>query len=249
MLGALAFGIVFGIFMPGATSKLNFVPTIFAHAVKMVVMPIILLSVALGAYRAAAQHSRLGKTALFSIAFFVVATVLAAALGLGLNVLFHPGADAHLVQTAPMPKNLSAGIDWTKFAVDLVPGNVVGALAGDNSLPVLVFGVLLGTALAASGESAVPMIRVIESMMTALFKIVEWVVALSPLAIFSAIATLLASKGLAALLPLVKLLGVAYLGLGVLGVVLSGVIRAAGYSPLNVIKHVSQPLILAFSKR
>lgn len=249
MLGALAFGILLGVFAPAAASKLSFVPTIFAHAVKMVVMPIILLSVTLGVYRAASHQTKLGKAALLSMAFFAVATVFAAVLGLGLNVLFHPAADAHLVQTAALPKNLAAGIDWTKFVVDLVPANVVAALAADNALPVLVFGALLGAALAASGESAAPMIRVIDSMMAALFKMVEWVVAISPMAILSAIATLLASKGLGALLPLVKLLGVAYLGLAVLAAVLTGIIKAAGYSPRHIIRHVSQPLILAFTTR
>jgi DAACS family dicarboxylate/amino acid:cation (Na+ or H+) symporter len=249
MLGALALGIISGLWMPEAVSKLAFIPTIFAHAVKMVVMPIILLSVTLGAHRTASQHAKLGRTALLSICFFIAATVFAAGLGLCLDALFRPGLDAHLVQTAAMPKSLAAGVNWTQFIVDLIPANVVASLAADNALPVLVFGALLGSALAATGEAAAPMVRVIESLNAALFKMVEWVVALSPLAIFSAIATLLASKGLHALLPLVKLLGVAYLGLALLALVLTGIIRAAGYSPRDVIKHVSQPLILAFTTR
>lgn len=249
MLGALALGVLFGVFIPGAGAKLDFIPTIFAHAIKMVVMPIILLSVTLGTYRAGSERTKLGKAALMSVGFFFVATVFAAALGLCLNMLFRPGLGAHLAQSAAMPKNLAAGIDWTQFVVDLIPANIVGALAAGNPLPVLVFGVLLGAALAATGESAAPMVRVLESMTAALFKMIEWIVSLSPLAIFSALATLLASKGLPALIPLLKLLGVAYLGLAALAVALTGIIKAAGYSPTRVIKHVSEPLILAFTTR
>jgi DAACS family dicarboxylate/amino acid:cation (Na+ or H+) symporter len=249
MIAGLVLGASFGVLVPSFATKLAFLTTIFAHAIKMVVMPLILLSVTVGTFRAGVQRGSLGKTAVLSIAFFVAATVVAAALGLGLNFLFHPGVGASMTETAAMPKNLAGSIDWVQFLVDLVPANVVSALASGNSVPVLVFGVLLGSALAAVQEKAGPFVAVLESALAALFKMTEWVVAFSPIAIFAALAALLASKGVSALTPLLKLLGVAYLGMAILAIVLTLIVKSTGLSARAVLKHVSEPLILAFTTR
>ncbi|MFL9875755.1 dicarboxylate/amino acid:cation symporter [Paraburkholderia megapolitana] len=249
MLAGLGLGIVFGLFVPGISTKLAFISTIFAHGIKMVVMPLILLSVTLGTFRAGVQRAHLGKTALWSIVFFVIMTLLASSLGLGLNLLFRPGLGASLAETAAMPANLAGGIDWTKFLVDMVPANIVGALVEGNALPVLVFGVLLGSALSVVEDRAAPLVAVLESFLAALFKMIEWVIALSPFAVFASIAWLLASKGVSAITPLIKLLGIAYLGMAVLAIVLTLILKLIGLSPRAVIKQVSEPLILAFSTR
>ncbi|MFM0643230.1 dicarboxylate/amino acid:cation symporter [Paraburkholderia bryophila] len=249
MLVGLALGILAGIYVPDLSAKLSFISAIFAHAIKMVVMPLILLSVTLGAFRAGVQRGHLGKTAMLSIGFFLLMTLLASALGLGLNMLFRPGLGASLAQTAVMPKNLAPGIDWTKFVVDLVPANIVAALVEGNALPVLVFGVLLGSALSVVEDRAAPLVAVFESLLAALFKMIEWVIALSPFAVFAGLAAVVSSKGIASITPLFKLLGVAYLGMAILAVVLTLIIKLVGLSPRAVIKHVSEPLILAFSTR
>lgn len=249
MVAGLVLGALFGMFVPAIATKLSFLSAIFAHAIKMVVMPLILLSVTVGTFRAGVQGGRLGRTAVLSIAFFVVATLVAAALGLGLNFLFHPGIGASMTETASMPKSLAGGVDWTQFVVDLIPANVVSALAAGNSVPVLVFGVLLGAALAAVQDKAGPLVAVLDSMLAALFKLTEWVVAFSPIAIFATLAGLLASKGMSALMPLLKLLGVAYLGMAILAILLTLIVKATGLSARAVVKHVSEPLILAFTTR
>ncbi|TKC88841.1 dicarboxylate/amino acid:cation symporter [Trinickia terrae] len=249
MVAGLVLGILFGILAPSAGTKLAFIATLFGHAIKMVVMPLILFSVTVGMFRVGVQRGRLGKTVLLSIAFFAAMTLVASMLGLALNMFFRPGLGASMTQTAAMPAHLASGIDWMDFLVDLVPTNIVGALASGNALPVLVFGVLLGCALSAVQERAAPMIAVLESMLAALFKMTEWIISLSPLAIFAALAALLGSKGLAAMTPLLKLLGVAYLGMAILALLLSLIVKLAGQSPIALARRVSEPLILAFTTR
>ena len=154
-----------------------------------------------------------------------------------------------MAQTGSMPQHLASSIDWMQFVVDLIPSNIVAALAAGNSLPVLVFGLLLGSALSGVPDRAEPAIAVFEALLAALFKLVEWVIAWSPLAIFSALALLFATKGFAALHPLLKLLGVAYLGMAILAVILTTIIKVSGQSPLAVLRKVREPLILAFTTR
>jgi DAACS family dicarboxylate/amino acid:cation (Na+ or H+) symporter len=236
MLGGLVLGAACGVLAPGFAAKLGFLSTMF-------------LSVTVGVFRAGKLRERLGKVALSSIAFFVLMTGLAASLGLLLNFAFRPGLGASMAQSGSMPAALASSIDWTKFLVDLIPANIVAALAAGNSLPVLVFGVIFGAALAAAPERAEPAIAVFEALLSGLFKMVQWVIAWSPLAIFAAIAQLLAAKGFTGAHSLIELLGVAYLGMAVLAVVLTIVIRIAGQSPVAVLRKVKEPLILGFTTR
>ncbi|SDG67057.1 dicarboxylate/amino acid:cation symporter [Paraburkholderia phenazinium] len=249
MLAALVLGVLTGFLAPSVGGKIAFLVTIFGHAIKMVVMPLILLSVTVGVFKMGVERGRLGRTTVLCIGFFVAMTLFSSVLGLGLNMFFRPGLGAGLAQTAAMPADLAHDIDWTKFLVDLVPANIVAALAAGNSLPVLVFGVLLGSALSAIEERAAPLIAVLESMLAALFKMIQWIIGLSPLAIFAGMAALLGAKGLSGIAPLIKLLGIAYLGMAILALVLSLIVRLIGLSPLALIKHVSEPLILAFTTR
>ncbi|MFP3501215.1 dicarboxylate/amino acid:cation symporter [Burkholderia sp. SIMBA_062] len=249
MLGGLVLGAACGVFAPGFAAKLGFLSTMFGHAIKMVVMPLIFLSVTVGIFRAGRLRERLGKVALSSIGFFIAMTGLAASLGLLLNFVFRPGHGASVIQSGSMPTALASSIDWTKFLVDLIPANIVAALSAGNSLPVLVFGVIFGAALAAAPERAEPAIAVFEALLSGLFKMTQWVIAWSPLAIFAAIAQLLSAKGFAGAHSLIELLGVAYLGMAILAVVLTTVIRLAGQSPLAVLRKVKEPLILGFTTR
>ncbi|KML57090.1 sodium:dicarboxylate symporter [Burkholderia cepacia] len=249
MLLGLFLGVACGLLFPSAAASLGFVSTIFGHAIKMVVMPLIFLSVTVGVFRTGTKRAQLGKVALSCAVFFVAMTGFAASLGLLLNFLYRPGAGASLAHTGLLPANLASSIDWMKFVTDLVPTNIVGALASGNSLPVLVFGVLLGAALASVPERAAPAIAVFDALLAGLFKMIEWVIAWSPLAIFASMALLLSAKGITALFPLLKLLGLAYVGMAILAIVLTVVIKVAGQSPLAVLKKVREPLILAFTTR
>ncbi|AWV05244.1 dicarboxylate/amino acid:cation symporter [Burkholderia sp. JP2-270] len=249
MLGGLVLGVACAVFFPGFSAKLGFLTSMFGHAIKMVVMPLIFLSVTVGVFRAGRLRERLGTVAISSIGFFLLMTVLAAALGLLLNFAFRPGLGADNAHSGSMPAALASSIDWTKFLVDLIPANIVAALSAGNSLPVLVFGVILGAALAATADRAEPAIAVFEALLSGLFKMTEWVIAWSPLAIFAASAQLLSTKGFSGARSLIALLGVAYLGMAVLAILLTLVIRIAGQSPVAVLRKVREPLILGFTTR
>lgn len=249
MIIALILGAFTGVYAPHFAADVGFLSTLFGHAIKMVVMPLILLSVVVGSYRAVEQRRHLGRTAVIAILFFIIMTVISSALGLGLYWLFRPGLGASMTGSGALPDHLATSIDWIKFITDMVPQNLVAALSSGNAIPVLVFGVMLGTALGVTGEAGRPAINLFASLLAGLFKMVEWIVALSPLAIFAAVAALMSSRGVAGLMPLVKLLGIAYLGMAILAVLLTLIIVATGNRPLAVIRKVSEPLILAFTTR
>ena len=124
MLGGLVAGVACGVFAPGCRG-LGFLSAMFGHAIKMVVMPLIFLSVTVGSFVRADCAARLGKVALSSIVFFVLMTGLAASLGAAAQLRISAGSRCEPHALRIDAAALASSIDWTKFLVDLIPANIV----------------------------------------------------------------------------------------------------------------------------
>ena len=249
MVLGLVLGIVFGFLAPHFSQALAPVGTAFVQAIKMIVVPLVFTAITLGIYQMGNSAKQLGKVSAISLLYFFIATVVAIIIGLALNGMFHPGVGVNLSHTAELPKNINTTVNWTKFFLDMIPSNVFAAMSGTNLLPVLVFAVLLGLALASTGSRAKPLVDVLDALMGAVFKLTGWIIALSPIAIFAIIAWLFSTQGMHTILALLKLVLVMYLGLGVLLVLFAILMLCIGEQPLKTAKAVSEPVILAFATR
>ena len=249
MVLGLVLGVACGFLAPHFSQALAPVGTAFVQAIKMIVVPLVFTAITLGIYQMGNSAKQLGKVSVISLLYFFIATVIAIVIGLALNSMFHPGVGVNLSHTAELPKNLNTTVNWTKFFLDMIPSNVVAAMAGTNLLPVLVFAVLLGLALASTGSRAKPLVDVLDALMGAVFKLTGWIITLSPIAIFAIIAWLFSTQGMHTILALLKLVLVMYLGLGVLLVLFALLMLAIGEHPLQTAKAVSEPVILAFATR
>ena len=249
MVLGLVLGIVFGFLAPHFSQALAPVGTAFVQAIKMIVVPLVFTAITLGIYQMGNSAKQLGKVSVISLLYFFIATVVAIIIGLALNGMFHPGVGVNLSHTAELPKNINTTVNWTKFFLDMIPSNVFAAMSGTNLLPVLVFAVLLGLALASTGSRAKPLVDVLDALMGAVFKLTGWIIALSPIAIFAIIAWLFSTQGMHTILALLKLVLVMYLGLGVLLVLFAILMLCIGEQPLKTAKAVSEPVILAFATR
>ncbi len=249
MVLGLVLGIVFGFLAPHFSQALAPVGTAFVQAIKMIVVPLVFTAITLSIYQMGNSAKQLGKVSVISLLYFFIATVVAIIIGLALNGMFHPGVGVNLSHTAELPKNINTTVNWTKFFLDMIPSNVFAAMSGTNLLPVLVFAVLLGLALASTGSRAKPLVDVLDALMGAVFKLTGWIIALSPIAIFAIIAWLFSTQGMHTILALLKLVLVMYLGLGVLLVLFAILMLCIGEHPLQTAKAVSEPVILAFATR
>jgi DAACS family dicarboxylate/amino acid:cation (Na+ or H+) symporter len=249
MLIGLILGLGVGLLWPDTGASLRPVGTAFVEAVKMIVIPVVFSSVALGIYRMGTEFRVLGRVVAISLGYFYLATVVSIVIGLLLNAAFHPGAGAPLAATGKLPANLVVSVDWIKFFMDMIPSNIVAAMAEQKILPTLVFAILFGLALASIGKVGEPMVAVLEAVMAAMFKITKWITSLAPLAIFAIMAWLFATQGLATVIALAKLVAVMYLGLAIMVAIFWLILFLIGENPIAVTKAVMEPMILAFSTR
>ncbi|WP_296519729.1 dicarboxylate/amino acid:cation symporter [Rhodoplanes sp.] len=249
MLVGLALGLGVGMLWPEIGIALRPLGTAFVEAIKMIVIPVVFATVTLGIYRMGTELRTLGRIAAVCFLYFYVATVISIAIGLGLNAIFHPGAGASLAATGKIPANLAVSVDWVKFFMDMIPSNIIAAMAEQKVLPTLVFSILLGLALASIGEPARPVVGALEAIMLAMFKITRWITATAPVAIFAIVAWLFASQGLATVTALAKLVLVMYLGLVLMVLVFWLMLLAIGERPIAVTRAIMEPVILGFTTR
>ncbi|WP_089025442.1 dicarboxylate/amino acid:cation symporter [Bradyrhizobium mercantei] len=249
MLIGLVAGLAVGLLWPDFGASLRPVGTAFVEAVKMIVIPVVFSSVALGIYRMGSELKVLGRVVVICLGYFYLATVISILIGLLLNGIFHPGAGAPLAATGKVPANLAVSVDWIKFFMDMIPSNIVAAMAEQRILPTLVFAIPFGLALASIGRVGEPMVAVLEAVMAAMFKMTKWITSLAPIAVFAIMSWLFATQGLATVVALAKLVAVMYLGLAIMVVIFWVMLLAIGEKPIAVTKAVMEPMLLAFSTR
>jgi dicarboxylate/amino acid:cation (Na+ or H+) symporter, DAACS family len=250
MLAGLVLGLILGLTWPSIGKTLQPIGTAFIQAIQMIVIPLIFSAVTLGVYRMGANARQLGRVAIVAFVWFYIATLFAVLVALGLNGLFHPGVGANLVPTGNVPANLALSVDWTKYLLDLIPTNVIAAMAAQRVLPTLVFAILFGLGLARIGASnARPVVALLEAVLGTMFRITGWIIALAPVAIFAIMSWLIATQGVATIAALARLIGLMYVGLLIMVLCFWVVLALLRENPFAITRVVMEPLLLAFTTR
>jgi DAACS family dicarboxylate/amino acid:cation (Na+ or H+) symporter len=250
MLVGLVLGLIVGVEWPGFGKTLQPLGTAFIQAIQMIVIPLIFTAVTLGVWRMGQNARQLGRVAIIAFVWFYVASLFAILVAMGLNGLFHPGVGANVVPTGAVPPNLALKVDWVRYILDLIPSNVLAAMAAQRVLPTLVFAVLFGLGLGRIGEAtARPIVALFEAVMATMFRITGWIVAVAPLAIFAIMSWLFATQGLGTITALAKLIGLMYVGLIVMVLCFWVVLALMGQNPLTISRDVLEPVLLGFTTR
>jgi dicarboxylate/amino acid:cation (Na+ or H+) symporter, DAACS family len=249
MFAGLVVGCILGLLDPDLGKQLLPVGQAFIKALRMIVIPLVFSSIALGIYNMGRELAVLGRIVGIAFVWFFTATGVCILAGLLINALFHPGVGADLSIVGQVPKNAGLKIDLVGFLLDLVPANIVAAMAEQKVLQVLLFGILFGAALASIGQVGHDVAKVLAGVQAAMMQIVRWVIMLAPLAIAAVMAWLFASQGTSVLIALAKLVGSLYVGLIAVVLVMWLVLLAIGHNPLVITRKIAEPLLLAFTTR
>ena len=243
----LVIGIVLGFAAPDIAKTLSPVGTAFMKAIKMIVIPLVFSAVTLGIYKMGTNMKELGKLSLIAFIWFYAATGIAMVIGILLNEAFHPAAGLSLQATGSIPKDIAKAVDWGKFFLDIIPDNIVSAMAGQKIIPTLFFSVCFGLALAHAGEVTKPVVNFLEGIMHAMFKLTQGILATAPVAVAAIIAWVIASQGTKLLIAMAKLVGVLYIGLLILAAIFCIILLIMGFKPIDTLRKIAEPLLLAFT--
>ncbi len=250
VLFAIALGVLVGALWPTTGAALKPLGDAFIKLVKMVIAPVIFLTVVTG-IAGMSNLASVGRVAAKAFAYFLTFSTLALILGLIVANVIRPGDGLHI-----NPASLDAGSvaeyaakthDMTVvgFLTNIIPKTPVSALADGDILQVLFVAILFGIALALSGAAGKPLLTVLTSTQTAVFRLVGILMRAAPIGAFGAIAFTIGKFGIGAIAKLALLVGTFYLtSLLFVLVVLGAVGWACGFSILKLIAYLKAELLL-----
>ena len=223
--------------------------TIFLNLIKLVVAPLILGTLVAGIAHMG-DSSALGRIGTRAIAWFILASLISISLGLIMVNFFEPGAGLNLTVGAHSIAEVGEvkKLDLFEFIEHVFPKNIFQAMADNNVLQILVFALFAGVGLTAIGEKGKPLVRGAEALAELMLQITGYVMRLAPIAVFGALAGVVAKYGLGILGTYAELVTEFYLSLVVLWVILLGAGAIfLGRRIFSLIRYIRQPLLIAFS--
>ena len=228
------------------------VSTLFVDLLKMVLIPLVFASIAVGVANLRA-HRQIHRVWVATLDFFVFSMAIAIVLGLSAANYFRPGADMHLAMFADATRGFAAKqMPLPEFFAQILHSlfqNPVAALAQGNVLSVVMFALILGIALVVGGERYRNLLLLMQELLELMLRIVGWIMRLAPLGIMALLLNLAATQNSALLGTLTKFIAV-IIGTTLLhGVVLLPLILylVTGVTPLHFWRGSREALVTAFA--
>ena len=251
---ALFLGIIAGWLFPDIAVKMHVLAEIFLRMVKMIIAPLLFATLVVGI----AGHGNIksiGRLGIKTIAYFEIVTTIALFIGLGFANLFKPGegmgniAAAHnglnsIIKSAAVTQHNSFG----ELLLGLFPTSIFQSMAEGNLLQIVVFCIFFALAIVAVGEKAKPVVNVLNSLATIMFKFTEYVMFFAPIGIFGAIAYTVGSNGIHILFNYGKIIISLYVALAAFVMfVLFAACKIVRISIRALFKALQEPALLAFT--
>jgi len=254
VLIAIAIGIALGHFAPHLSVEFKPLGDLFIRMIKMMVAPIIFVTVAVGIAKAHGGAAvKLGRLGLKTILYFEIVTTLAMMAGLAVGLIFKPGhgmnVDLASMDTSAVASYRNAGHPFStvEFLINIVPTSLIEPFYKGEMLQVLFLAVVGGLALALSGEAGTKLTEFLERVTVPLFRIVAMVMRFAPVGAFGAMAFTVGKFGVGSLKSLGLLMACFYITCAIFIVVVLGTItRLSGFSLWRILRYFKNEALIVF---
>ncbi len=229
---------------PAAYETFRFLSRAFISLIKMLIVPLIFSTIVVGIGKTG-DVKAVGRMGAKALVYFEIATTAALVLGLSIAHIVRPGQGLSLPpsgETLAKPKTL------VETLLHLFPSNVVDAMAKQDILQVVIFATLVGIAAAHVKGKSEPFLKVMDSVVAVMFQLTDYVMALTPLGVFGAMAGSVSHHGLKVLGSYAKLVGSLYGALVLFTLLVLVPALLIVRANLRVFfRKIREPVLLAFS--
>lgn len=243
ILIGLALGLVVGLVFGPRAAFLDIPARLVLRVLGALAPPIVLLAIVHALMKADVRGRLAGKMA----ALLVLNTIVAILVGLGVANLLAPGTHAHLAAPEKPPELPKA--DVVGQLLDNVPESLLRPLVENKVIGVVFVAVAVGLAgRSLFGDKRKLLENGVEIAFDVVLKILHWVIAVVPLAVFGKVASIVGKSGFASFRAL---------GVFVLAVLVALALQLAYYlvrirmgswlRPLEVLRGMRDALVMAFS--
>ena len=220
---AIILGVVIGMLAPvndlhPATflhTAFELVGQLFIRLITMLALPLIISSLLIG-ITSLGDGRQLGKLGVKTIVFFFMTMIIASGIAAAIAYFVNPGgnfpADFSLGTSLVPDTSGAAGLYGTSdklssilqnvqehnlqdSLLSLIPQNPFESLALGTLVPIIIFTLLFGTAMACIGDTARPFIAFFEAVFAATMKMVDWVMIFAVPGVFALTFTVISHAG------------------------------------------------------
>ena len=234
----LQFYIVDGLF--------NIIGKIFVNALKMLVVPLVLLSLISGVC-GIGDIRLLGRIGSKAFVLYMLTTAVAIASALAVAGVLGIGKGMNAQSTATFEGAEAPAL--SEVLINIVPSNPISAMAQGEMLSIIFFSILVGISLLMVGKKAENLMAGVEVANEVMMKMVGIIMSLAPYAVFCLLAKAMAQLGLDLF---VQLIGYVLVLIFVLLLHLFVTLQAtlvvfSGLNPLTFLKKMRNTQVFAFS--
>lgn len=197
VIGAVALAIPVGLYWGEAATRLDLLPSLIIRALGALAAPLVVLAI----LSAIVSNDIRGRQGLRMMLYYLINTLVAMGFGLLLSNLVRPGLGAELIDLAhppaPPPRK-----DATDLLIEMVPRSIGDAFAQNNLAQLVLLTLALAIGLVrirdaqrARGDATYKMaVDLLNLGFELLMRVLLWVVALVPLAVFGVVASSVGQK-------------------------------------------------------
>lgn len=246
----LVLGVITGFALKEQAAGFKILGTIFIDLIKMVVVPLIFLALASG-ITSMGDSANFKRVGLKGIAAYLATALFAVVIGLIAGNLFHPGLGLHVninefTGNSGTPEAPPMSIK--DFLLNLISPNIFKSLAEANLLQVIVFAVMFSMTVNSMGGKGARVRETIHDFALVIFRMIEHIVRLAPLAVFGYMAWTVGTQGVEILKVLAVLVAAVITSCAVQYALYGILIPVFGHvSPFPFYRKLITTQVMAFS--
>lgn len=252
ILFAMVAGILSGWYFGESILVIEWLGDMFLDTLKMIILPLIIAAVISGV-TAMGDIRKLGKVGGITILYYVTTTSIAVLIGLIIVKIIEPGSYITDIHSNEIPERIAMlePNGFSDIMGSFVTSNLLIAGYELNLLPIIVFCLFFAAALTTIGEQAIGIISFFNALNKAMMQLVQWLMYLAPIGIFSLIACRLGKVGGEAFWNEISTVGwyclTVLIGLFIHFLVLLSLLHIFSNYGINYLKHMLKALLTAFS--
>ena len=224
---------------------------IFIKLLKMITIPLIFTSILTG-ITSISSFNKLGRIGIKTISYYLLTSLFAIIIGLGLTNALKPGNSYIHSETTKVYDytNLNTPDSTLDIFVRMIPTNPISAAANGDMLSIIFFTILLGIAITRLPiDHKKNLTTFFESLFQAVMKLTQMIIKLSPIGVFGLIVKTVSTSNIELFYSIGKYMLTIAIGLSIHIFIILPILffLITGINPLKHFKAMSSAMATAFS--
>lgn len=250
IFSAMLLGAVCGLIAGDIMVELGFIGTIWLSCIKLIVIPMVLVTIITG-ITSQKDLKALGRIAVRIMAYYIITTLIACAIGIIVSAVIRPGVIADFTGLASKEVTGNASITIADFFTNMFSPNMFQTFSDGNILQTLIIAIMLGVAIMLVPNEAHKSVLIhgFDALSSMVFSLIGMIMRVSPIGIFFLMGSSFGKYGAGIFTSMATLAGTYYLACLLHIVLVYGTVVwfSAGINPFKFIKDSAELWIYTLS--